>query len=51
MILANSVDFRLNILFLKGLNDSQVYAKELLKLSSRIGLQDKSDSFPCHTGS
>ena len=32
MILANSVDFRLNILFFKGLNDSQVYAKELLKL-------------------
>ena len=29
MILVNNVDFRLNILFLKGLNDSQVYAKRV----------------------
>ena len=32
MILVNSADFRLNTLFLKGVNDSLVYAKELLKL-------------------
>ena len=32
MILANSVDFRLNILFLRGLMIRRVYAKELLKL-------------------